>query len=113
MITINESKNYIQIYEDNATNDTKHILNNIYPNSEHCEFDYMLLDYEIKAYDLENNKIITERYDPETFEDATGEEEYNLAIKKIDKFIKDNIMYIDKVTVKILLKKSLENPIEL
>lgn len=113
MITIKESENYIQIYEDNATNDTKHILNNIHPNSEHMEFDYMLLDYEIKAYDLENNKTITERYDPATFEDADGKKEYNLTIKKIGEYIKDNIMYADKITVKILLKKSLENPIEL
>lgn len=113
MITINESENYIQIYEDNATNDTKHILNNIHPNSEHMECDYMLLDYEIKAFDSENNKTITERYNPTTFEDSAGEEEYNLTIKKIGEFIKNNIMYTDKITVKILLKKSLENPINL
>lgn len=113
MITINESQNYIQIYEDDATNDTKHALNSIYPNSEHCEFNYMLIDYEIKVYDLENNIINQKRYDPATFEEYSGEEEYNLTIKKIGEFIHNNIDLNIRIAVKILLKKSLENPIKL
>lgn len=114
MMHIKESRNYIEIIDDEADYDTKHRLNNTYPNSEHLEFDFLVLDYVVKVHNLDGEFEKNLRYDLSDFEDVDpGEQEYEAIVNKIGNFIDSiNIDFYD-VTVNILLKKSLDNPIEL
>ena len=111
---IKESRNYIEITDDDADYDTKHRLNNVYPNSEHLEFDFLVLDYEVISYDLDGNLENELRYTISDFEDVdSGEQEYKAIVEKIGEFIDSlNTDFCD-ITLSILLKKSLNNPIEL
>lgn len=114
MMHIKESRNYIEIIDDEADYDTKHRLNNAYPNSEHSEFDFLVLDYVVKVYNLDGEIENDLRHDLSDLEDIDpGEPEYNAIVNKIGKFIDSINSDFYDITVNILLKKSLDNPIEL
>lgn len=111
---INESRNYIEITDDKSDYDTKYRLKNAYPNSEYDEFDFLVLDYEITVYNLKGEHVNQLRYNLSDFEDVNpGKAEYTAIVEKIGDFIDSINIDFYSINTRILLKKSLDHPIDL
>lgn len=114
MLDITETENYIKIIEDDAEIDSiKFKLSNAYPNSEHSEFDFMVIDFDITTYDENSDVVDYYSYNISEFEEYDCEEEFHAIVDKIYKFIKTNPFKNSTIKVRMLLKKSLDKPITL